>query len=81
MRFFIAALNTAVAMGYPADAVFLFHNSGMLGGVKKGETVYSNLCREEEKLIVRNFMILAEKVLIFQNRTYLILFSMSIFVD
>jgi hypothetical protein len=35
----IAALNTAVAMGYPADAFFLFHNSGMTGGVKKGENV------------------------------------------
>jgi len=43
---FIGALNTAVAMGYQADTLFLFHHSGMLGGVKKGETVYSNLCRE-----------------------------------
>jgi len=36
-------------MGYPADAVFLFHNSGVLGGVQEGETVYSNLCREASK--------------------------------
>jgi hypothetical protein len=47
--YFIAALNTAVAMRYPADAAFLFHNSGMLGRMKKGETVYSNLCREAIK--------------------------------
>jgi len=46
---FIAALKAAVAMGYTADGVLLLHNSGTLGGVKKGETVYSCLCREASK--------------------------------
>ena len=32
---FIAALNTAAAMGYATVAVFIFHKSCMLGGVKK----------------------------------------------